>query len=230
MQRPIAHFGFVFALVSMWGCSHNDASPSRRERAAVTTPAAATSCPVRPNERRLGADTVLGLVSTRTLAALAQECPAAREDTVGVGGTTAAALRFDAPGLTVWAIQSKHDPYGDSLHRAEAPDLWALQGDSLRFPDGELIPNRVGALRALDSIGVVMIDHGDDGTGSHLIRCRYPALAFIIDNRWLADVRVHTIPLARVSVADTTKIWRIEIQPGQLDPAVKRGCGGAGIT
>jgi hypothetical protein len=145
-------------------------------------------------------------------------------DTVGVGGMSAPALRFDAPGVTVWAIQTAYDAYGDSLHPSERPDLWAATGDSLRFHDGTLIPMKVGALRALDSIGVIVIDHGDDGTGSYIVRCKFPALAIIINNVWPSFARIGAVPFSRASAADPTKVWRVEIESRQTAKVARRAC------
>lgn len=185
--------------------------------------ALAAGCPVRPGQR-LTADSMLGLPMRVAVAELRRLCPSARLDTIGVGGSTAAALRFDAAGVTLWAIQPDHDPFGDSLHYAEQPGLWAARGDSLRFPDGQLVPLRVGALRAIDSSGVVVIDHGDDGTGSYVVRCRYPFIALIVDNVWLYHERGSTVPFARVSPSDTTSFWRVEMLSGKSDSAVTSAC------
>jgi hypothetical protein len=149
---------------------------------------------------------------------------------VGVGGTTAAALRFDAPGVTLWAIQSEHDPYGDSLHAAEPPDLWAAAGDSLRFPDGAPVPMRVGALRALDSAGVVVVDHGDDGTGSYVVRCRFPDFAIVVDNVWPPFAETGVVPFARASVSDPARVWRVELDPGRPGAAGAPACRRAPAT
>jgi hypothetical protein len=145
-------------------------------------------------------------------------------DTVGVGGTSPAALRFDAPGVTLWAIQTAHEAYGDSLHTSEPADLWAATGDSLRFPDGVLIPMSVGALRALDASGVIVVDHGDDGTGSYIVRCKFPALAIIIDNVWPPFAKEGAVPLSQASITDPTKVWRVEIDPRRTDAVVQRAC------
>jgi hypothetical protein len=149
-------------------------------------------------------------------------------DTVGVGGTASPALRFDEPGVTLWAIQSEYDAFGDSLHRAEPADLWAATGDSLRFPDGTLIPIRVGGIRALDRAGVIVVDHGEDGTGSYIVLCRFPHLAIVVDNVWSPFARSGIVPLSRAAVSDTTRVWRVEVDPRQAsDAAIPQACAGA---
>jgi hypothetical protein len=190
--------------------------------ASASTTRAVEACFFRPRDVRLGTDTIAGLPTGLTIGELRSRCATARLDTVGVGGTTA--LRWDAPGATVWAIQSAHDAYDDSLHAAERADLWAAVGDSVRFPDGVPIPQRVGTLRALDSLGVVVVDHGDDGTGSYIVRCRYPALAIVIGNTWPSHPRGGTASLVGVSTADTTRVWRAEVMPERRATEVEQAC------
>ena len=179
---------------------------------------------MRVNDLRLDSATVAGLPIHGTIGELRAACPAARLDTVGVGGTSPVALRFDAPGGTIWAIQTQYDAYGDSLHVGEAADLWAAAGDSLRFPDGVRVPARVSDLRAVDSVAVVVVDHGDNGTGSYIVRCKYPNLAVIIDNVWPPFAESDVVPFAQASRGDSTRVWRTEIAGGAADPAVETAC------
>jgi hypothetical protein len=80
------------------------------------------------------------------------------------------------------------------------------------------IPQRVGALRALDACGVVVVDHGDDGAGSYIVRCRYPEIAIVIGNTWPSQPQAGTVSFAGISAADTTGVWRAEVMPGRRDP------------
>lgn len=171
----------------------------------------------------------MGGLPTRTpLGVLLSLCPRARADTVGVGGTSPPALRFDAPGVRIWAIQTAYEAYDDNLHLKEPADLWAADGDSLRFPDGKLIPKRVGAVRALDSAGVIVVDHGDDGSGSYIVRCKFPGLAIIVDNVWPPFAKAGVVSLTRAAASDTTGIWRVEVDPRRADPNVVEACRRAG--
>ena len=172
----------------------------------------------------------MGLPVSEPLNQLASGCPGVRLDTVGVGGTSPLALRFEAPGVIVRAIQSRHDAYEDTLHRAEPADLWAMKGDRLRFADGRAIATRVAALREVDSVGVVVIDRGDDGTGSFVSLCRYPYLAFIVGNDWPShkDAR-EAIPLSEIRAQDTTSIARVETTSRDYAPLIAKACrAGAG--
>lgn len=232
----------MFALSAL-GCGERQSAATRAatrpDTSAVSGNASAApapsgarlgSCPLQSADVRIGPDTIGGLSTRLTIGELRAVCPTARLDTVGVGGTTAAALRWDAMGATIWAIQSHTDPYGDSLHAGERADLWAAAGDSVRFPDGVPIPRRIGALRKLDSAAVVIVDHGDDGTGSFVVRCRYPWLAIVIDNVWPGFSESGIAPFALASTADTTRVWRIEVIPGRRDATDAGACQSAPAT
>jgi len=153
-------------------------------------------------------------------------CASARTDTVGVGGTQPIALSITVPGAVVSAVQTKYEAYGDSLHRAEPADLWVARGDSLRFPDGALIPTRVGALRRLDSLAVILVDHGDDGTGSYVVRCRYPRIALVVSNVWPTFPDTGVVRFTKVAPNDTTEFWRVEVASDPIDERITRACSG----
>jgi len=190
---------------------------------------AAVACPFTPGNLRIDSATVAGLPTQMALGALRRQCPAARVDTVGVGGTSSVALSFSAPGGVVSAVQTEYDAYGDSLHLLEPADLWIARGDSVRFPDGHLMPTTVGRLRALDSTAVVIVDHGDDGSGSYIVVCRYPHLAFILSNVWPTFTDTGAVPIARVDRRDTTRVWRIE-RDTSIDPRISATCARALAT
>lgn len=232
-MRPRYPAAVAFLLVALPGCRERTGGAEFASQAIATVPAesafAPDRCPIRPTDVRLGIDTIAGLPTRRPLAELGARCPQARVDTAGVRGTSPPALRFDVPGAAIWAIQTAYDAHGDSLHPAESADLWAASGDSLRFPDGTLVPGRVGALRAIDSVGAVVVDHGDDGTGSYVVLCRFPRLALVVDNIWPPFAKAGVVPFARVRPADTARFWRVEVLPGrpELAQGVAAVCGPA---
>jgi hypothetical protein len=190
---------------------------------------AVTTCPFTPNNIRVDTGHVAGIPITASLGDLPQACPGARLDTVNVGGTQPVALSFGAPGALVSAVQMKYEAYGDSIHSSEPADLWIAQGDSLRFPDGGLMPTTVGALRTLNSSAVIVIDHGDDDTGSYVVPCRYPYLAFIVSNVWPTFADTGAVPFARADVRDTTRFWRVELMPS-MNSRVAAVCARAPAT
>jgi hypothetical protein len=185
---------------------------------------AAVTCPVTSHDFRVDSGTIGGLSVRSTIAEIRHACPTARADTVGVGGTQPAALSIAVPGVVVGAVQTGHDAYGDSLHEREVADLWVASGDSLRFPDGTLIPRRVGALRRLDADGVIVVDHGDDGTGSYIARCKYPWLQLVVDNMWPSFADSGAVRFAKAETNDTTQIWRVEVNPTPVERRVARLC------
>jgi hypothetical protein len=199
-------------------------APKVRRDTSRPIPAVGNHCPVTSHDVRLASTAAGGLAFTLTIAELRLLCPSARLDTVGVGGTSPVALTVAVPGVSISAIQSNYEAYGDSLHQNERPDLWVASGDSLRFPDGTLIPWTVGGFRRLDSAAVIVIDHGDDGTGSYIVRCRYPFLQAIVSNVWPSFADSGIVPFAKVSLGDTTRIWRIEQDPDHPDKRITAAC------
>lgn len=184
------------------------------------------------NQRDLRLDSISfgGLPTSMTAGELLRACPFARLDTVGVGGTAPIALTFDVPGASLSAVQTKYEAYGDSLRHGERPDLWTARGDSLRFSDGTLIPRTVGALRSLDSLAVIIIDHGDDGTGSYVVRCRFPRVHLIVNNLWPTFAKSGIAPFAQASADDTTAIWRVEMDPEESSGSIAAACRRARVT
>ena len=201
------------------------AACASRDRAVV-----ASKCPVNASHLLVDSMTVAGLDARSTIADLRRLCPSGRLDTVAVGGTQPVALSMTVAGNTVSAVQTKYEAYGDSLHLSEPADLWIVRGDSVRFADGTRIPMRVGQLRALDSTSVVVVDHGDDGPGSYIVRCKYPYVRVVIDNVWpsFADRGVTSIVQAKSD--DSTRAWRIEIDRSSIDSGVLKACSAAPAT
>ena len=227
---------FILSVFASAACIHvacRDRSASPPAEAIVTSVAtrkgeAEPTCPAL-GDLRLSADTIGRLATHQTVGALRGLCPAARSDDAGVGGEISPALRFTVPGGSLWAIQTAYG-YRDSLRSAEPADLWAATGDSLRFPDGTLIPMRVGALRALDSVAVIVVQYGDDSGGSYIVRCKYPSLEIVIGNDWPSFADSGVVPLSRASARDTTSVWRVLIELGRVDAVVTRACAQAQAT
>jgi len=99
------------------------------------------------------------------------------------------------------AVQSKHG-LGEALRDDEAPDLWTLEGDSIRLPDGELMPRTLGALRSRYGFAVVDENRaGDDIDGPHARSCRFPYLLFALS---VMDTARRVPDSARVTGVDMT--------------------------
>jgi hypothetical protein len=99
------------------------------------------------------------------------------------------------------AVQSKHG-FGETIHDEEVPDLWTVDGDSVRLPDGELTPRTLGALRS--RYGFAIVDEntgGDDVDGPHARSCRFPYLLFALS---VNDTARRVPDSARVTRVDLT--------------------------
>lgn len=147
---------------------------------------------------RLGLDTVAGMPAALPVTALRSLCPAARVDSVVYGGFASPALRFDYPGATIWAVQNVPDT--DTLVPGQPVESWVAVGDSLRFADGRLIPRQLGQIRAMDSLGIMFVNSGDDSEGADVALCRVPGLTFFFDTLPAsADTRVRAFAGIRTS-------------------------------
>jgi hypothetical protein len=182
---------------------------------------------------RLSRDVIAGLSTRASVAELRASCQAARLDTIGMGGDEAVGLRFDYSGGTVWAVQADD---ADSLVAAKPATWWAAAGDSLRFSSGELIPRTAGELRRFDSVGVVVLDRGDDTEGSFVVLCRHPELGIIygwelqpiLGRDTTKKSRFITLaPLRYVRTTDTLRYWRIDVGSTGYDDWVREFCRGA---
>lgn len=211
------------------GCADTKAASTKAETPPPRV-VLSSSCPLNPQDLRLDSASFGGLPTSMTAGELLRACPFARLDTVGVGGTAPIALTFDVPGASLSAVQTGHEAYGDSLHYGERADLWIARGDSLRFSDGTLIPRTVGALRSLDSLAVIIVNHGDDGTGSSIVRCRFPRIRMIVDNVWPSFAPSGIVSFARASASDTTTIWRVEMNPKGSSGSFAAACRRARVT
>lgn len=196
----------------------NDVQPS----ATAVAQQGGGVCPTPAGGLRLGVDTVAGMAADLSIAALRKLCASARVDTLEYPGFDTQALRFDFRGGTIWAVQNI--PNTDTLVVSRPAQRWAAVGDSLRFPDGRLIPRRLGQIRAADSVGFMSVDYGDDNSGADVTLCRFPALTVYFDTL-PAPADTTTRPFAGISVADTSRYRRVEVQDDTLiRRAVRRLC------
>lgn len=210
----------IVALCVACGSEHPrvaDSTPANasdvRPSANVVAQEGGGMCPTPAGGLRLGVDTVAGMRADLSIAALRKLCASARVDTLDEPGFATQALRFDFRGGTIWAVQNIPDT--DTLVASQPVQSWEAVGDSLRFPDGRLIPRRLGQIRAADSVGFMSIDFGDDSYGAAVRLCRVPSLAFFFDTLPApADTTLR--PFAGISVADTSSYRRVLVQADTL--------------
>jgi len=145
-------------------------------------------------------DSVAGLSTHATLGALRQQCVAGDSVLYDAVGWQAVAWAFPFAGARVTAVQSKHG-FGDLVHDDEIPDLWTVEGDSVRLPDGHLVPQTLGLLRSQYSVTIVDENTGgDDIDGPHARSCRFPYLLFALS----------TTDTAR-QVPDSARVTRVDM-------------------
>jgi hypothetical protein len=198
------------------------ASEARQSTAMVATQVTGV-CPTPAGGLRLGVDSVAGIPAGLPIAELRQRCAAARVDTLYEAGGPSPALRFDFRGGTIWAVQ--YVPDTDTLVASQPVQRWAAIGDSLRFPDGRLIPRRLGQIRAVDSVGFMSIGYGDDNSGADVTLCRVPALTFYFDTL-PAPADTSTRPFAGIRATDTSSYRRVELESDARILAIaRRFCG-----
>lgn len=161
----------------------------------------------------VGHDTVAGFSTHATLAALRQECTVGDDSLYDAVGCQAVGWTFPFAGARVMAVQSKHG-FGEAVHDDEVPDLWIVDGDSVRLPDGQLVPRTLGALRA--RYGRILVDdniQGDDVDGPHARPCRFPYLLLALG---VNDTARH--------VPDSARVTRVDMDTPGVDTVFARLC------
>lgn len=165
-----------------------------------------------------------------SLGELRARCPRTAIDTVAPGGYQVLAVRLRLPGATLWAV-SDSEPYTGHLDPKQVPAFWYASGDSLRFPDGQLIPTTIGALRASHPGALLRADNVDDTEGSYVVACDFPNVSLILGHLGVLDdtsaSRLDARPLP-----DSLRFWRIRVDTigSPPDPALADVCGRAPVT
>jgi hypothetical protein len=158
----------------------------------------------------VSADTVAGLPTHAAISELDQRCLSDSVDDYGIGGYTGKARIFSFVGATISAVQSDNE---SALHPDEVADLWSANGDSVRLPDGRLMPKTVGALRAAYPNGLISSDKSDDSDGVLASVCQFPRLVFTLNYDSPTPSDTGHWPFDAKAVADSTRIWRVEVWP-----------------
>jgi hypothetical protein len=171
---------------------HADSSVAQRPAAVCTPPA---------NGIVVGEDTIGPFPITATLAELVRICPAGDTTLYDAVGFQAMARVFPFVGARITAAQPDH-PFGDWIDSTKPADLWIITGDSVRLPDGQLLPRTLGEMRARYGRLVVSDNFAgsddDDGPGARM--CRFPHVYFGL-----------AIDDTARKVADSARVVRIEV-------------------
>jgi hypothetical protein len=177
---------------------------------------------------RLGLDTIAGMPAALPVRALRAFCAAARVDSVVYAGFASPALRFDYSGATIWAVQNVPDT--DTLVPGQSVESWVGVGDSLRFADGRLIPRQLGQIRAMESLGIMFLNSGDDSEGADVALCHVRGLSFFFDTLPApADTRVRAF--AGIRATETLLYRRVEQRRDSVVlNTTQRACQRVGVT
>ena len=216
-MRAVAILGCLIALA---GCDQRAQSASRGTTVSARTTSAAQSgpsvrhgvCSLPTFGLRIAADSVAGLPTTRPIAELDRRCASDSVDDYGIGGATAKARIYRFPGGTVAAVQSDNE---SALQPTQPADLWSAEGDSLRLPDGRLMPATIGELRASYPHGFVSADKRDDSDGVLAYVCAFPRLTFVLGYDTPTPADTGHWPFSARPVPDSIKLWRIEVWPAK---------------
>jgi len=199
MRATLHHLASVAAgaLVALSGSC---ARPERQANAAarVREPADRTLCPPAPGGVVVSYDRLAYFPARARMSELERLCPAVGDTLYDAVGWQANGRKFPFVGAMLVAIHSGSQP--DTVPGDE-PDMWTASGDSLRLPDGRLLPRTLGGLRALGRVSVDDNDGShDDWDGPGARTCRFPEIYFKLDGTGLPK----TLP-------DSARVASIEI-------------------
>lgn len=188
------------ALVALGGsCARPEHRPDAVTSAnrAARPVAAASLCPPSPGGIVVSFDRIAYFPTRARMSELERLCPAVGDTLYDAVGWQAEARKFPFVGATIVAMHSGSQP--DTIP-VDEPDMWTASGDSLRLPDGQLLPRTLGGLRALGRVGVVNNEGGDDWDGPGVRTCRFPEIYFKLDGTGLPK----TLP-------DSARVVSIEV-------------------
>jgi hypothetical protein len=154
-------------------------------------------CPAASNGIVVSFDKVAYFPARARMTELERLCPAVGDTLYDAVGWQAGGKKFPFVGAMLVAIHSGSQP--DTIP-ADEPDMWTASGDSLRLPDGRLLPRTLGAVRALGRTIVDNDGDGDDWDGPDARTCGFPEILFKLDGTGLPK----TLP-------DSARVTSIEI-------------------
>ncbi len=156
-----------------------------------------STCPPAPSGIVVSFDKVAYFPSRGRMSALARLCPAVGDTDYDAVGWQAPGHKFPFVGAILVAIHSGAQP--DTVP-ADEPDMWTAAGDSVRLPDGRLLPRTLGEMRTFGKTLVDNNEGGDDWDGPSARSCRFPEILFNLDGTNLPK----TLP-------DSARVTSIEI-------------------
>jgi hypothetical protein len=188
------------------------------------------ACPAHQSAIVLGPDSIAGIAMRTPLGELLAECRGAAVDTVSPGGYQVLSVRIPLHGAVVWAV-SDSEPYTAHMDLTKRPSFWYASGDSLRFPDGQVIPSRLGPFRKSFPGSLLRADNVDDTEGSYVVTCSSPQVSLILG--YLPELNdTSASRLDARPLPDTLSFWKIRIDTvgSPTDPALREVCVRAPVT
>ena len=208
----------LFAAITL-ACTSRDKAPPDTALAANAAVAGseseAASCDTPIGGVRVTGTRIAGLPVTTGLHRLRELCPNARREDPEDAPEEAIGMGIDFPGVRVRATfaASPADSADDS-----APVSWAVSGDSIRFPDGRLVPRTLGALRQLDTLGLVEPSDSEFRPDDMLVHlCSYPDLLIVVAPGSTRPAGEGPWTLAEFPARDTARIREVVVVPGPRD-------------
>jgi hypothetical protein len=182
--------------IVMVSCDRSDRAADRRTGDRFTS--AASTCPPAPGGIIVSFDRVAYFPARAPESQLERLCPAVGDTLYDAVGWQANGRKFPFVGAMLVAIP--HQGTSPDSIAGGAPEMWTASGDSVRLPDGQLLPKTLGALRALGKTLVDKNEGYDDWNGPDARTCRFPEILFKLNG----DSLPKTLP-------DSARVTGIEI-------------------
>lgn len=165
-QTPV---GFVLALLAA-ACMRKDHDARRALVGRV--------CPTPAHGLIISLDTVASFATSATLGEHMRRCAFGDTGMYDAVGWQSTGWSFPFEGATILAAQTTRTIDSTVLENQPA-DLWTAEGDSVRLPDGQLLPHTLGELRVRYAhLLVFEAGSGDDADGPQARACNFPYLLF----------------------------------------------------
>ena len=175
----------VMALVA--ACAGSDRPPDAAQRihAGARSGAPSSVCPSAPGGIIVSFDKVAYFPARARMSELVRLCPAAGDTLYDAVGWQGDGTRFPFVGAMLVAVHTRSQPDSISI---DEPVMWTASGDSVRLPDGQLLPRTLGGLRTL---GRTMVgdNEGYDVEWSGRANLSFPEILFKIDGTGLPKLR-----------------------------------------
>jgi len=161
--------GFVFAFLAA-SCMRKDHDTRRALAGRV--------CPTPAHGLIISLDTVASFPTSATLGDHMRRCAFGDTGMYDAVGWQSTGWSFPFAGARILAAQTTRT-IDSTVLESQPADLWTAEGDSVRLPDGQLMPHTLGELRTRYAhLLVFEAGTGDDADGPQARACKFPYLLF----------------------------------------------------